>query len=229
MSKRDHDPFTIDKFKGLYSRNDSPAPPPGYMNKALNLVYSNPGIAQDEVNLNSGTARVREQIDFLGVLPTIPLRFYIYKKSTGYRLMVLDVLGRIWDSVAGLTVLTIATMTDFHGITLNDHFYITPHNRSTGLNGHVVYVYDPDLGPAARKAAGDPATGTLTCAVSATAGNIEPGLHIIAVSFKTDTGFITKPALHVGFTAPAVKKRVDLTVIPLGPTGTIGRIIWMSQ
>lgn len=229
MPKRDHEPFTIDRWRGLYSRNDMPAPPPGFMNRALNLVFSNPGIAQDEINFNSGTARVREQIEFLGVLPTIPLRFYIYKKSSGYRLMVLDILGQIWDSVAGLTVLTIAGMTDFHGITLNDHFYITPHNRSTGLNGQVVWVYDPDLGAAARKAAGDPATGTLTGVVSAVNGNVEPGLHILAVSFKTNTGFITKPALHIGVTAPDPRKKISLSVIPLGPAGTIERIIWMSH
>lgn len=200
------------------------------MHRALNLVYSQPGRELNEINLKSSSARVREHFSVLGILPAIPIRFYLYEKSSGYRIIFLDADGNIWDTVSASIIKTFSgDVTDFHGITLNDRFYFTPHNRITGTDGEVVYIYDPDLTPNVRKAAGDPATGIFTVAVSSVNGFIEPGLHAVAVSFVTDTGFITKPALHTSFTAPDPKKKVNITAVPLGPAGTVARIIWMSK
>jgi hypothetical protein len=82
----------------------------------------------------------------------------------------------------------------------------------------------------ARQAAGAVPVGTFTVATSVTNGNVEPGLHIYAVAYETDTGHVTKPSLYVSLTAPGgTKKKVDLTVIPIGPTGTKSRWILASK
>lgn len=230
MSKRDHDPVTIDEFRGLYARSDVSVPPLGYMSKALNVVYSNPGRHIEDTNLINSSVRVRENFEALGTLQAVPVRFYIYKKSSGYRIIFMDETGNIYDSVSGTIIKTFASSaTDFHGITINDRFYFTPHDRVTGVTGEVIWVYDPDLAATARKAGGDPATGTFTVAASVVNGNIEPGIHVMAISFVTNTGFRTKPALHTTFTAPTPRKKVSATVIPLGPAGTVERLIWMSH
>ncbi len=234
MGKRDHEPYTITAHRGLYSRNDDPAPPAGFMNRATNLVFDQPSIEYGDLLINTSKARVREQFTAIGNLPANSVRFYIYKKSTGDRLIILDSTGNIWDATSNEIICSVPTAIDFHGITLNDRFYFTPHNLVTGINGEFLYIYDPTFplvsGFRARKAAGAPATGTFTVAVSAVNGSIEPGIHMIAISFKTNTGFITKPALHTSFTAPSgTKKKLSLTAIPIGPDYVTSRIIWMSK
>lgn len=216
-----------------------PSPPAGFMSRATNLVFSQPAIEYLDPQINSSNARVREQFEPVGNLTGIPVRFYIYKKSTGDRIIILDEEGKIWDSTANEILYDNPNVVDFYAITLNDHLYFTIHNLVTGVNGEFLYVYDPDFPSSAippsttpvrtRKAAGAPATGTFTVAVSTVAGNIEPGLHVMAVSFVTDTGFITKPALHTSFTAPDPKMMVNATAVPVGLGHITKRIIWMSM
>lgn len=230
MAKRDHDPFPIDPVRGLYMRGDIITPPPGYLSSADNLSYSIPGIEHDtDFVRNTVRARVREQFDFASNLPAIAVRFYVYTKSSGNRIILLDSTGQFWDAVSGTVIVHIAGAVDFHGITLNDRFYFTPHDRETGLSGQFVHIYDPNTSALARKAAGSSPVGTLSMSASAVAGKIEPGLHIVAVSYVFDSGFITRPSLHVQYTAPSPRKKLSLSIIPIGPAGVVARIIWMSH
>lgn len=226
MAKRDHEGLVFDEVRGLYSRNDRIVPPHGYLSQADNIVYTP---AFSDTPTNSGSLRFRESFLDLQTLHRAPIRFWLYEKLVGSRYILLDNIGQFWESGSGGIILTIPDAIDFHGITINDHFYFTPHNRETGLDGQFVYVYNPSLASVARKAAGAPLTGTFTVAVSTVAGTIEPGLHVVAVSYVTDTGFRSKPALHQTFTAPNPRKKLNLTAIPLGPTGTVARLIWLSH
>lgn len=228
--KRDHASFVVNPIRGLYVRGDVVSPPVGYLSGAKNIVYSSARMLDNvETVENTARARVREDFKLVGSLPAVPSRFYVYTKSTGNRIILLGPGGKFWDAVSGLNILTVTDAVDFHGITLNDRFYFTPHNRTTGITGQYVYLYDPALATTARKAAGAPATGTFTVSSSAVAGSVEPGIHIVAISNVTDTGFITKPALHLAFVAPNPRKKVSFPIVPLGPAGTVARIIWMSQ
>lgn len=228
MPLRDHRPFIITNFRGLYCRRDRPVPPQGYLTQCDNAVFSQPAVAVSDAS-NSGSIRVRENFSSLGALPAVPVRFVIYQKSSGYRIILLDATGQFWDSVSGLVIATIVDATSFTGVTINDHFYFTPHNGEVGLDGEALYVYDPDLATTARKAAGAPMTGTFTVALSAVTGTIEPGIHILAISYDTNTGFRTKPALHQLITMTAARKKLSLTAIPLGPSWAVRRVIWMSK
>src|SRR2546428_843554 len=224
---RDHEPYIATPTKGLYKRSDRVSPPDGYLSRAVNVVYSGPALI-DDTDIPT-TVRVREDFKFVQNLQAIPVRFYIYTRSSGNRIIFLDQNGHFIDAATGVTILTIAGCIDFHGITMNDRFLFTPHDRETGLSGQYGYIYDPGLSATARKAGGDPATGTFTIAASGVDGSIEPGKHIIAISNITDTGFITKPALHGVYTTPVTRKRVSLTAVSLGPSNTVARIIWMSH
>lgn len=57
-----------------------------------------------------------------------------------------------------------------------------------------------------------------------TTGNVDAGLHQIAVAFITREYYITKPSPWVNYTAPG-SKNIALTNIPIGPPNIIGRII----
>ena len=81
-------------------------------------------------------------------------------------------------------------------------------------------------------AAGDPPSGfTLTVAVSATAGNIETGRRLFAVAFETESGFITVPGPVAWslFNQTTANRKIDISVIPTGPAGTIARHILASR
>jgi hypothetical protein len=56
------------------------------------------------------------------------------------------------------------------------------------------------------------------------AGNVDAGLHQIAVAFITREQYITRPSPYVNYTAPGSKK-INLTNIPTGPPNIIARVI----
>lgn len=235
MPYKDHQPLTFERHMGLYTNYESAPLPPGYDIDCQNMCWDipDPGVRGSAFR---GSIRTREIFEDTFTLTNTNVKWYIYTKSTGGRIIYLDNNGNFRDHTAGTIILNISGCTNFHGITVNDHFYFTPSNGLTGLAGEAVYVYDPTLSATARKAAGrgpdealDPPVGAFAVAVSATAGNIEPGLHVISVSYEYDTGFISKPQIWRTFTAPAARRRVDLTNIPTGPAGVVARHIWMSH
>ena len=59
------------------------------------------------------------------------------------------------------------------------------------------------------------------------AGNVDAGLHQVAVAFITREQYITKPSPWAGYTAPG-SKMIDLTDIPTGPPNVIARIILIT-
>lgn len=228
MAKRDHAAIVIDEFKGLYERGDFPVPPKGYMTKAQNVRFD----SQFNSALNdppyNGSVSIREGLLDHTNLTTPLSRFCIYERSAGFRIIYIRTGGVITDVTAGTNILTVATATDISGITLNDRFFFTVHDRNTGIVSQFVYLYDPSLSATARKIAGVP-PGAGMLAAAGVAGTIEPGIHVYAVSFITNTGFITKPGSHVQFTTPIARNKTSLTVIPTGGASVVGRRIWMSQ
>lgn len=232
MPNRDHEPVIFDQFLGLYSRGEGDALPPGYLNFCdefrFRTNWSIRGAGGGKITTRNPTSSV---LSWPGGIPVN--RFFFYPKSTGGRFIYLDSGGNFRDSVAGPgnIILTIVGATDFSAITINDRFYFFPHDRDIGMVSQFLYVYDPALAATARKAAGRApilADGAFTIAAGA-AGNTEPGFHILGVSYETNTGFITEPALYQTITAAAARTSISLTSIPIGPAGTVARHIVMSK
>jgi hypothetical protein len=126
-------------------------------------------------------------------------------------------------------ILTVAGMTDFSMVSLYNRAYITPHNSVRGLPGEKVYVYEGS--GVARPAAGVAPTGaTMVAATSATVGSVEAGKHLFAVSYETISGYLTPPgpAVFTLYAAPGGYK-VNLSSIPIGPSGTVARVILATK
>ncbi len=219
MASRENSPFIIDPRQGLWARGEVP---PDHLE-----TLDNCEILQDGVQIRPGYV-VQANASFnigrfhqyrLASAPATAR--YLFMKSTG---------AEIYDSGFSMVtpILTVAGATDFSVFVHGDRAYISTHNRVRGTASEFVYVWDPNLMTTARRAAGDKPTGTFTVAQSGTAGNCEIGLHILAVHFVTNTGFITPPALYQQLTLTA-KRKISLTAIPLGPTGTVARHISMSK
>lgn len=230
MARRDQSPVVIDDFLGLYYRGrgvlqgfDRDAElecPPGYQTLLNNTIYYERGIGVRPGSVVTLSA-IANIVD-------------IYPFISNGRYIVMNNLGAVYDTGVSTStpIVTFSTGDRLSLLHLNQtRCLLSPHNLDVGKASQFVHIWDPALmGSATRKMAGAAPTGTFTVAVSATNGNCEPGIHILAVSFEFNTGFITKPALYQRVTSPSgTKKCIDLTAIPTGPTGVVARHIFMSQ
>lgn len=196
---RDHQPIQITDFNGLWQRGDIDNTPLDHFSDCNNIQF--PG------NSSFGT---RPGIDISQDV-NLPIsnikRIYNYPTMTGNTLIVLAINssdeGEIYHVVsATLTygpILTIAGMTDFAFIPYAGRAYISPFatfdvgglNQEKGLQNEFLYVYAGD-GTAARKAAGDAITGTMTVANGA-AGHTDNGLHAFGIVSETASGYLSPP------------------------------------
>jgi len=193
---RDHAPIAIDDFNGLWARGDADACPLDHFQEATNIQYFEGGFeTRDGIDLYQSA----------GTLGNV-LRIHPYKMQTGLTLLVLTEGGDISHVVsASLTypnILSKSNMTDFNVVSWAGRAYITPFFTDTdgiekGLQNEFYYVYQ-GAGVTARKAAGDPPTGTLAVA-NGIAGNMDAGQHLFGVVFESDTGWLSAPGAFVAF------------------------------
>jgi hypothetical protein len=212
-------------FKGLFIRGPAEITPPDHFREAQNIRYL----------INGFETRYGTSLSISG---TGIRRFFPYKiEGQANRIIYLDLLGRFFDSLFPATpILTVGGAIDFSMVTFNDRAYISPHNRIRGLSGQFVYVYQGD-GQAARPAAGERPLGFQLQLAGSAGGTIEPGTHLIAVAYETNSGFITKPGpeqygVYTGLTAGGtITERSKLVVsnIPIGPSYVTARHVLASK
>lgn len=212
-----HVPVPIPDFNGLFDRGPDEAIPIDHFKTALNLRYKPSGFYTREGSVTDITC---------GEV----VRFHVYK-ITGQvsRLLILVGDGNLWDSsdLAKGPILQIPGMTDFSMETFFDRAYITPHNGITGMPGQNVYYY---TGTGAAKVAGGiaitPTPGVTL--VEGAGGKVDMGIHAIAVGFETATSFITQFGAFANITNTG-DKTIEVSNIPIGPAGTIARILFTTK
>lgn len=215
----DHTPIEVNDFGGLWSRDSfTDSVPADHFVDSLNTIT-----VGEEIRTRNG---FNKSITLANLR-----RIFVYRREgEADRILALNSGGKLYDTTLSLStpILDIATMTDFSAQVSYGRCYITPSNGVKGLISEFVYVYNGT--GTARKAAGAAPSGGLDIALSATAGVVETGLHIIAVSYQTDSGFITVPGptLFPTITADGAHK-LNITNIPVGPTGTSKRRLLASR
>lgn len=214
MSDASHVPVTVEDWKGMYTRGVSDTTPQGYFLDSLNVRFS-----ESDVFTRDGSTKVLTVSNIV--------RFFKYKRlGETFRYIYLNTSGQLFDSLfPSSPIWTDATFLDFSGLNFNNRFYITPHNRTTGIAGKSLLVYDGS--GAARLAAGTAPTGFVLGAVeSAASGNCEAGTHILGVAFLSSSGFLSAPGPATYATVLSTGGHaIDLSALPIGPAGTIARVI----
>lgn len=218
MPVRDHDPLSFSTFLGTYDRGEDETVPAGYFKSSQNIQFVHNG-----VKTRDGTAINYSLPGGQGVR-----RIAIYKRlGEAPRLLVLNQNGQLYDSVSASVILTIAAMTDFSMVSMFNRAYITPHNGIKGLPGEKVYVYEGS-GNARPIAGTAPAASGMT-AVEGAAGHFDAGIHLFAVGFESQSGFISKFGSFVALSSTDGGKSVDLGSIPAGPIGTVARVLFATK
>lgn len=197
---RGHRPIILEEFNGLWKRGQEDSCPPDHFIDCNNIDFSQSGV------------RTRD-----GIYPYLPyanvVRIYPFNQS----ILVLDTNGNLFHSDRAtpfVPILTINGMTDFAFVKFANRAYISPIGDI--LSGEFLYVYEYGSALPARKAGGAPPALAPIATLSGTNGNVEEGIHIFAVAYETNTGFITSLSPGVQLTVPAPgDKRVELTAIPV--------------
>jgi hypothetical protein len=214
-----HVPVPLNDFNGLFDRGPNEAVPVDHFKVAQNIKYKPQSFYTREGFVTDIT---------IGPI----IRFHIYKiTGQATRLLVLGGDATIYDIASGGTsgtpILTIPGMTDFSMETFFDRAYITPHNGITGLPGQFVYYYTGSGVARPAGGAGPPAAVPMGIAQGG-AGRIDKGVHAFAVAFETATGFITQFGGFTGIVTDG-DKTVELSAIPVGPAGTVARVIFSTK
>lgn len=219
---RDHAPVVIEEFKGLWKRGDADEAPIDHFTDCENVKYIPGG-----VTVRDGIDPFQDQLTHLGNV----LRIYNYTLQTGDTLLVLveggDIYHVVSDTVTHGPILSIPAMTDFGFVPIAGRAYITPFNSTAitggdtneiGLQNNFLYVYKGD-GTAARKAAGPPPSGSALVATFGASGFSDLGLHIFAVVYETDTGFLTALGPEIFAVATSVNEALGYNIsnIPVSP------------
>ena len=140
-----------------------------------------------------------------------------------------NITGPIYAPLKKITGMRFASVINIYG-----RLYISPLSDVgeplTGSDG-VIWLYD---GTTFRKAGGTaPVGATLAITDTAVGGaNVTPGLHIGAIAFETDSGFITPagPATRIQVTIAATGGRAArFTNVDTGPAGTVARHLLLTK
>ena len=224
---------------GLYQRGLLDDCPPDHSTVCTNMKFNRKGetITRDgtKVSLTTSSAKVA--------------RIFIanFGHNNAGIVLTADGAGNIYRSDTGGVLLSLTNMVDFAACIMFGYCLISP-ILSTSGGGAVVYIWQAnplggsDLIPI-RKAAGvGPGTGMIG-SENSIVGNIAVGIHEFAVSFITNTGYVTQPGPLGNPTPPTPEnptfvavsvtstgaKTVQLSNIPLGPSGTVARQILATQ
>lgn len=218
MYSDEYDKTTIDNFKGLFNRGTVEEVPKDHGCDLSNVQFTRLGKVstrgQCVVSRNVGTTVVRS---FLATL-----------NNSSLKLLTCDGAGNLY--VDGTLLLSRAGMIDFAAINIFNKVIIAPIVSTYSATNYVM-VYD---GTTIRPLGGYAPLSSFTAADGA-AGGVDAGEHKFAVIYETNTGFYTPPGpkiagvfTPVAWTSPG-SKQVNLSGIPIGPTGTIRRHILSTK
>lgn len=127
--------------------------------------------------------------------------------------------------------ITLKTKGSKYNTTVFTTYYAVKVLTGTGdITTNAFNVSIVSLEPIFRIAAGAAPDGFTLVAATGAAGKVEAGRHLFAVAYETDSGFITAPGPDSWtlFNA-AGSTKIDISVIPVGPAGTVARHILASK
>jgi hypothetical protein len=152
--------------------------------------------------------------------------------KNGSFLITCDGVGNIYKDSDATPIFTAAGVYDFAAYNMFGFTFILPIMIDMTAPPNL-QIWDGSAATT-RDAAGLAPTASFSAATGG-GGNVDVGDYLIAVSFITASSFITQPGpkiatvfTPVAYTAPG-GSQIDLTGLPLGPTGTIARQIFITK
>lgn len=237
MRLEDYEKKELDDVLGLYKKGEIDQVPESYLSDSFNMDYE-----EGEWRTRPGLI-VAASLGYGGPIR----RFATFNDpDIGPLTLILDNTGHFYtfSSRAGDTAtsvkLTVASAVDFSAIKMLNKIFIACHDGNYGLVGvnlKVLILHTTDHTQDVYRDAGGaaPSAGSAIVAADGAAGLVNAGIYAIAVAYVTTTGFVTPPGPKIAtvftptfYTAPGSKK-ISLSNIPTGPSGTAKRQILITK
>ena len=209
-------PIEIKGFNGLWSRGLAETCPPDHLQACQNCIFPGPG-----------QVSIRESVTISTTTIYNIIAYAIVQLVTQPTLLTLDSNGNFYDATRQVTLrATISgTPDDFVALCVFGRAYITFKYRGRGLTGDCIWYYD---GTNLRQAGGLAPT-TAPTLNQTYAGAVTAGVHLIAVSFQSPTGYLSPPS-PVGTITSDGAHDIEISAIPVDPLGiAVARVILMTQ
>jgi hypothetical protein len=237
MSLEEYEKVSITSFKGLFQRGLDDTCPPDHSTVAQNLRYN-----------RTGEAFTRDGVASSLTTPANITR--MFPATFGHNLIIIltcDGIGNIYRSDTGGVLLSVTNMVDFAAINVFGFCLISP-ILSTPATLNPVYIWSglqilgSDSVPIRVAAGVGPGLG-MTATQNSTLGNCNNGVHLVACSFITNSGYTTQPGPMGSPTPPVAEnptfmavsvtstgsQSIEIDNIPIGPAGTVARQILITQ
>lgn len=231
MNLQEFQKETIDTFRGLYKRGATDRTPQDHASEVSNLSFTNMG----EAVTRPGSS---QSLNFNHPVT----RMFLATPKSGYSVFTYDGASTIYQYNPSTNTEIVAfnspALKDFCGLNMGGKTYISI--AVTPGSPAQLMVIDPTTN-SLRYAAGYPPVYPSGGVPATTfgAGNCDPGLHKFAISYITNTGYMTRPGLINGSTlqfqpiewiSPG-NASVQLTNIPTGPPneGVVARQIFATK
>jgi len=212
---------TIDTFRGMYKRGMADSCPIDHAICAENIQFNKGQLAQrngTKISLQTSWPIKRMFLATFNDANIIPI--------------TVDYNGNIYQGTNSIPIFSSSAI-DYQFLNLFNKLYILP--LSPSYPPPNLQVWD-GINPVRPACGVSPASSFIASNGSGDAtGGLDIGVHQFAVSFVTNTGFITPPGPIIGGTFTPVnytalgQTQVILTDIPLGPTGTVARWILVTR
>jgi hypothetical protein len=214
------------QMKGYWARGSADECPDGYFPTFSDLM-----VRRGQLMVRPG---MPSSIAFTGVLAlsvyqAAPVSGVSTPKLIGQRATGgIRVMRNLTDAFSFYVVLAAAPY-DYHAwLNMFGRGYFSIHNTIIGSAAESLQVYEGGV-TNARNAAGLKPVSAMLAVASGTPGHLGVGIYLFDVCYITTSGFITKPSGNVKQVSVFGTASVDLSVIPIGPAGTAGRIIVMTK
>lgn len=226
MRTEEYQKISFAKFNGWYARGDKDTVPMDHAVDCKNMFVHDPG------NMET---RYGSKMSF--IMSHKAVNMFMATPNAGPSLLTLDDVGNLYkeSGTSSTLLVSVPGAIDFVGLNMFGRVYLN--FIKTTFPAEPIKVWD-GINPV-RDAAGLAPTyplggGSLTVAVNP-GGVVSLGQHRIAVCYVTNTGYITPPGPIIsGLFLPALPtsdgtKQFAVTNIPIGPPGTVRRILLMTK
>lgn len=212
----------VREFMGVFDRGDQDSVPPDHFIDALNLDFA----VRSIFTRRGATTRFTFTIG----KPRNTVRQFVGEGITPL-LFSIDDDGKIYKDNTLLT--TVASAIEFGAVEFFNKMFISPRDSLDGVGNLLVY---DKVTNTFREAGGlAPTAAGAMIAVDGAAGVVPLGTRKLAVIYQTNTGYYTKPGPEIAsvftptsYTGPGGLK-INVSVIPLGPTEVVKRYILSTR
>lgn len=217
--------FNSKDCQGLFARGTADNCPPNKVLQADNLMSKRGDLIPRPGLLQYAGARNVLLVNHISIYQPNPVAGVLNQKII---IQVGPFVFNLTDT-PGIPIYSFSNSGYHSWVNFFGHGYFTQHSTKVADNGFGADTQVYEGGAASRSAGGARPISFMVSVLSGAAGLLGVGSYLFDVCHVTSTGFITRPSGAVRKVDSFGTGKVDHTVIPTGPAGTVARRMVMTK